>query len=122
MTFLTGLDNIIRTLYNALLRKTYPNSVPDKTINCPSFETIIATIKTVLIDGSRKGLSVLETANAVIFTLLQKNYFVYENPQMALQIGYIYLKRQNVTVNNYSVDKITNNSTLADIRALTATW
>ncbi|MDR2923737.1 MAG: hypothetical protein LBU85_10420 [Treponema sp.] len=122
MTFLTGLGNVIRILYNAILERICPNSVPGKTINCISYEIIVAAIKSVLIDGSRKGLSVLEIANAIILRLLQENFFVYENPQMALQIGYVYLKRQGVTVTHYSTDAITNASTLEDIRALTATW
>jgi len=122
MTFLTGLENIIRILYNAILERTYPNNVPDKTINCISYEIIVAAIKSILIDSQRQGSSVLETANAIIFMILQKNFFVYDNPQAALQIGYVYLKRQKVTVAHYSTDAITNDSTLEEIRALTATW
>jgi prophage maintenance system killer protein len=64
----------------------------------------------------------LDTANNIIYRLLQEKFFVYENHQAALQIGYIYLKRQGVKVTNYSVDAITDNSTLAEIRALTLTW
>jgi len=122
MTFLAELEKIIRTLYFAMLNRKYPESVNGKTLNCLSFEIIVAAIKSVLIDGSRKGSSVLEIANAMIFKLLQENFFMYDNPQAALQIGYVYLKRQGVTVNHYSVDAITNDSTLEEIRALTATW
>jgi len=122
MTFLAELENIIKILYHSLLNKNYPKSVNGKTLNCPSLKIIVAAIKSVLIDGSRTGSSALEIANAIILKLLQENFFVYENPQMALQIGYVYLKRQGVTVNHYSVDAITNNSTLEEIRALTATW
>ena len=122
MTFLAELEKIIRTLYFAMLKKIHPESVNGKTLNCPSFEIIVAAIKSVLIDGSRKGSSALEIANFIILKLLQENFYVYENPQMALQIGYVYLKRQGVTINHYSVDAITNNSTLEEIRALTATW
>jgi hypothetical protein len=122
MTFLAELEKIIRTLYFAMLNRKYPERVNSKTLNCPSFEIIIAAIKSVLIDGSRKGSSALEIANFIILKLLQENFFVYENPQAALQIAYVYLKRQGVTVNHYSVDAITNNSTLEEIRALTATW
>ena len=122
MTFLAGLENIIRTLYFALIKRKHPKSVNGKTLNCPSFEIIVAAIKSILIDGSRTGSSALEIANFIILKLLQKNFFVYENPQMALQIGYVYLKRQGVTIKHYSVDAITNNSTLEEIRALTATW
>jgi len=105
-----------------LLKKTHPEISHEKTINCGSFEIIITAIKSILIEGSNNGLTVLEIANAIIFKLIQRNFFVYENPQIALQIGYIYLKRQGVEINNYSLDAITNNSTLEDIRALTATW
>ena len=122
MTFVAGLENIIRTLYFAMLSRKYPEIVNSKTLNCPSFEIIVAVIKSVLIDGSRKGSSALETANFIILKLLQENFFVYENSQMALQIGYVYLKRQGVTIKHYSVDAITNKSALEDIRALTATW
>jgi len=122
MTFLANLENNIKLLYYTLLNKNYPKNVNGKTLNCPSFEMIVAVIKSVLIDGSRTGSGALEIANFIILKLLQENFFVYENPQMALQIGYVYLKRQGVTINHYSVDAITNNSTLEEIRALTATW
>jgi prophage maintenance system killer protein len=122
MTFLSELENIIETLYYTILKRTFPESIPDKTINCVSFGVIVASIKSVLIDGSREGLDVLEIANAIIFSLLKENFFVYENHQTALLIGYIYLKRQVVVIAHYSPDAVTNNSTLDDIRALTATW
>ena len=122
MTFLTELDTIIRALYFSLLKNIHMENAQDKTINCISFEIITATIKAKLIEGSNNGLTALEIANTIIFILLQKNYFIYKNPQMSLQIGYVYLKRQKVEINNYSLDAITNNSTLEDIRALTATW
>jgi len=122
MTFITELEKIIRTLYLALLKKGHKENTRDKTINCISFEIIISAIKSIIIEGSTRGLTVLEVANNLIFKLIQENFFVYENTQMALQIGYVYLKRQGVEIRKYSVDAITNNSTLEDIRALTATW
>ena len=81
MTFVAELEKIIRTLYFAMLNKKHPESVNGKTINCPSFEIIVAAIKLVLIDGSRKVSSALEIANAIIFKLLQENFFVYEIPR-----------------------------------------
>jgi len=41
---------------------------------------------------------------------------------MAALIGYIYLKRQGVVINNYSITGINNASTLDEIRILTASW
>jgi prophage maintenance system killer protein len=122
MTFITGLENTIRTLYFGIIIKKYPKGVPGKTINCDSFGKIVATIKSVLIESSKNGLAVLETANYIILKLLQEKFFVYENYQAALLIGYLYLKRQGVKVSNYSLDAITDNSTLDEIRALTNTW
>jgi prophage maintenance system killer protein len=122
MIFLAELEKIIRTLYIEMLNRTQSKNKNDNAINNISFEVIIASIKSVLIDGSNNGLDVLEIANAIILMILQKKFFVYENPQMALQIAYVYLKRQGVAVAHYSVDAITNDSTIEDIRALTATW
>jgi len=122
MTFVAGLENIIRTLYFEILNRKHLKSENGKTVSGPSYEKIVDAIKLVLIEGSRTGLSVLEIANFIILKLLQENFFVYENSQIALQIGYVYLKRQGVTIKHYSVDAITNNSTLEEIRALTATW
>jgi prophage maintenance system killer protein len=121
MTFIAELENIIRALYLAIINQKYPQGVHGKTIRV-TFGEMVVTIKSVLIDGSNRGLSVLDIANNIIYRLLQEKFFVHENPQAALQIGYVYLKRQGVTITNYSVDAITNNSTIADIQALTATW
>lgn len=122
MTFLTELEKIISILYLKMLNKKHYKNVYKKSINCASFEVIVMVIKSILIDCSNKGWNVLETANAIIYKLLQKNFFVYENPQMALQIGYVYLRRQGVAISHFSVDAITNDSTFDDVKALIVTW
>jgi prophage maintenance system killer protein len=122
MTFIAELENTVRALYLHIIIKKYPKGVTGKTLNCDSFRKIVATIKSVLIDCSNNGLAALETANNIIFKLLQEKFFAYENHQAALSIGYVYLKRQGVKVTNYSVDAITDNSTIEEIRALTITW
>jgi hypothetical protein len=121
MTFLKELENLIRTLYFAIINQKYPQGVPGKTVRV-TFGEMVVIIRSVLIDGLNRGLPVLDIANNIIHKLLQEKFFVYENPHVALLIGCIYLKRQGVSVINFSVDAITNNSTLEDIRALTATW
>jgi len=123
MTFPAELEKHVSSFYIKILEKTQrPKSGSGKTLNCDSFGKIIETVKLVLIESSNKGLGVLETANNLIFTLLQKNFFVYANHRMALLIGYFYLKRQGVSVSNFSLDAVTNQSTLDEIKAVTAAW
>jgi hypothetical protein len=122
MAFTDELESKIQAAYIAILKKKHSGTINGKTLNCNSFRKIAEEIKAVILDGSKYGLAVLEIANNIIFRLLKANFFVYENHEMATLLGYIYLKRQGVTINNYSLDGITNNSTLDDIRNLTASW
>jgi len=123
MSFPAELEKHVSSFYIRMLEKTQVlKNGPHKTLYCDSFGKIIETVKVVLIEGSNKGLAVLEIANNLIFTLLQKNFFVYANHRMALLIGYFYLKRQGVSVSNFSLDAVTNQSTLDEIKAVTAAW
>jgi len=125
MTFPAELEKYISSFYIRMLEKTQLlKNGPHKTLNCDSFGKIIETVKLVLIESSNKGLDVFGIANNLIFTLLQKNFFVYANHRMALLIGYFYLKRQglSVSVSNFSLDAVTNQSTLDEIKAVTAAW
>jgi prophage maintenance system killer protein len=122
MAFTGELESNIRAAYLKIIEKKHLGRTPGKTLNCDSFRKITEEIKSVMGEGLKTGLGVLEIANNIIFKILKENFFVYENHEMATLIGYIYLKRQGVTINNYSVDGITNNSTLEDVVALTKSW
>jgi hypothetical protein len=122
MTFLNELEVIIQSTYLKVLGRHHIRNINGKTLNCDSFQRIIAVIKNVLVVSSNNGLLAFETANNIIFKLLNDNLFIYENHEMAVLIGYIYLKRQGVKINNYTLDGITNKSTLDEIRIVTASW
>ena len=123
MAFFDELEGSIRASYLAVLRKKYSGkNIEGKYLNCDSFRKITEEVKKEIGTGLSSGSTVLEIANNIIFKILRANYFVYENHEMAALIGYLYLRRQNVTVNNYSVNSINNDSTLDDIRILTASW
>ena len=122
MTFINELEGIVQSTYSQVLAKHKIQNVAGKTLNCNSFLKITQAIKDELIISSKNGLIVLETANNIIFRLLKENYFKYENHEMAVLIGYVYLKRQGVTINNYTLDSINNNSTINEIRSVTISW
>ena len=122
MSFTDELENKIQAIYFAVLKKRHPAGVKGKTLNCDSFRKIVVELKSVIGNGLNTGLSVLEITNNIIFDIIDRNYFVYENLEMAALIGYIYLKRQGVTINNYSTNGIDDNSTLDDIKKITALW
>jgi hypothetical protein len=122
MSFTDVLVNNIQSVYHSVLKKRHPEGVKGKTLNCDSFLKIADGIKNVIGDGLNKGLGVFEITNNIIFDIINKNYFVYENIEMAALIGYIYLKRQDVTIKNYSMKGLNNNSTLDDIKKITDLW
>ena len=122
MTFINELEVIVQSTYSKVLAKHHIHNIIGKTLNCDSFLKITQAIKDELIISSNNGLIVLETANNIVLKLLKENYFKYENHEMAVLIGYVYLKRQGVTINNYTLDGINNNSTLNEIRNVTVSW
>jgi hypothetical protein len=122
MAFFDELEGNIRTAYAKLLQKKNVTGKVGKTLNCDSFGKIMKDIKSEMEDTSRCGYDVLETANRIIFRLLQSKYFVYENHKMSALIGYLYLRKMGVTLKHYTVNGITGSSTIDDIRALTVTW
>jgi hypothetical protein len=122
MAFTDDLESKIRAIYLSILKKRNLVSKGGKTLNCDSFRKIVEEVKYVIVDGQNNGLSAFEITNNIILKILNANFFVYENHEMAALIGYIYLKRQGVVINNYSLNGINNNSTLDEIRILTASW
>jgi len=130
MTFINELEVIVQSTYSKILAKHQIQNIIGKTLNCDSFLKITQAIKDELIISLNNGLTaletanniILETANNIIYRLLKENYFKYENHEMAVLIGYVYLKRQGVTINNYTLDGINNNSTLNEIRSVTVSW
>lgn len=67
-------------------------------------------------------MAALETANDIIHGLLKKNFFVYDNSEMAVIIGYIYLTKMGVSPIKYSLGGINEYSSIQDIRNITRTW
>jgi prophage maintenance system killer protein len=122
MAFTDELENKIQSVYYAILKKRALIGTGGKTLNCDSFRRIAEEVKSVIRDGLNAGESVLEISNNIIFKILKTNFFVYANHEMAALIGYIYLTRQGVKINHYSVNGLNNNSTIEDIRTLTASW
>lgn len=122
MTFTDELESKIQSIYLAVLNKRHITYRNGKTLTCNSFRIIAEEIKSVLIDGTAKGLGVTDISNNIINRILNCKYFIYENHEMAALIGYYYLKRQGVNVKNYSLDGLNNNSTLEQIAAITGTW
>jgi hypothetical protein len=120
MAFTDELESKIQSVYFAILKKK--PLISGKTLNCDSFRKIAEEVKSVIGDGLSAGESALEIANNIIFRILNANFFVYENNEMAALIGYIYLRRQGVEISHYSANGINSNSTLDDIRILTASW
>jgi hypothetical protein len=120
--FAEKLENNIYAAYAKILFKNHLQKIPGKTLNSNSYKRIAVEVTTVRDDGLQKKLADLEIANRIIHKLLLKNYFVHYNHEMAVLIGYLFLTMHGIEIHNYSVDAITNDSTLEDIRALTATW
>ena len=121
MAFTDDLEDKIRSTYWRILEKKHLGR-DGKTLTCDSFRKIVEEIKFTINEGLRNGLGVLELTNNIIFKILKDNYFVYENHQMAALIGYIYLKRQGVEIKNYTFNGINGNSTLDEIKIITASW
>jgi prophage maintenance system killer protein len=123
MAFIDDLENKIQAAYALLLNEVPPTQKSSKGLICDSYKTIARKITFDFIGSAHnQGLNVLQTANHIIFQLLNEKFFVHENHRMALFIGMLYLKNRGYAVNHYSIDSITNQSTLADISSLTATW
>jgi prophage maintenance system killer protein len=121
-SYVNDWESIIQAAYLKILEKRPMGKTNGKTLNCSSFRKIAEEIKSIMINSTKEGWDVFETANQIIFALLQSNFFVYENPQMAAWIGYIYLRKQGVAINRCSTKNITNNSSLDEIRTITASW
>jgi hypothetical protein len=122
MAFLDEIEAIIRTAYFEIVKKQSVISRQGKELNCDSFAYITKEIKSILIECNKNGLNVLETTNQLIYTLLKKNFFVYNNHVIATFIGYQYLKRMAEIKNKFSIDGINNYSTIDDISKHTITW
>jgi hypothetical protein len=120
--FAEKLEDKINTVYKRILIKNHLQKIPGKTLNCNSYRKIAFEVTIVRDEGLDKKLTDLEIANKIIHTLLLKKYFVHYNHEMSVLIGYLFLTMHGIEIHNYSVDAITNNSTLEDIRNLTATW
>jgi prophage maintenance system killer protein len=120
--FAEKLEGKIHAAYDKILIKKHLQKIPGKTLNCNSYKKIAVEVTAVRDEGLDKKLTDLEIANKIIHTLLLKKYFVHYNHEMAVLIGYLFLTMHGVEIHNYSVDAITNDSTLEDVRNLTAKW
>jgi len=127
MNFIEDLEDkleisIICT-YKKILEKKHLQKIPGgKTLNCNSCRKIASEIRITRDEGLEKKLSDLEIVNKIIFKLLIEKYFVHYNYKMALLIGYIFMTMHDIPVTSFSMGKITNDSTLDEIRILTASW
>ena len=122
MAFTDEMENKIQATYFAILNKKHRTGIKGKTLNCDSFRKIVEEIKNEMNIGLAKGANVLEITNSIIFNVIKGKYFVYENHEMAALIGYIYLNKQGVKVNDYAISGINNNSTFSDIEKITSLW
>jgi len=127
MIFIENLEDkmerkIIAAYRKILEKKHLLNISGSKTLNCSSYRKIASDITLARNEGLEKKLSDLEIVNTIIYKLLIGKYFVHYNYMMALLIGYIFMTMHSITVNNFSMGNITDDSTLDEIRALTASW
>jgi hypothetical protein len=122
MAFIDFLETKINAAYMRILSEKYHHQVNGKTLNCDSFHKIAIEVMTLINDAqSNEITTALGIANHIIFNLLKKDYFVYDNNIMSAFIGHLFLENRNVT-HRFSVGNITNTSTLSDITSLTARW
>jgi len=122
MVFLEEIENKIQAIYLKVLEKRHLRNLNGKTLNCQSFRKIAEEIKYVIRDGSNEGAGVIDIAGSIVLKVINENYFVHENHEMAALIGYIYLVRQNVKVKNYSIKGISNISTSDEIKNIITSW
>ena len=126
MIFIDNLEDMLEiniiAAYKKILGEKNLLKIPGKTLNCNSFRKIAADIIIIRNEGIKKKLPDLEIVNKIIFKLLIGKYFVHYNYKMALIIGYIFMIMHGMTVNNFSMGNINDDSTLDEIRALTASW
>jgi len=118
-------DKIHRAYFRKLesIQNRTPDGISGSTYrNCQSAWAIATAVKMIVKDGVKNHLSDLEITNNIIFELLNKKYFVYENTEMSVITGYIYLHSKGIQIQNYTFGNITENSSLEDIRQLTAAW
>jgi len=113
------LIDIIKGVYYEVLKKKYPYKSEEINVD---YQKIAKEIRDVIAKENIKGSKILEIASAIIYMLLQKNFFKYENHEVAALITYVYLKRKGNTVGKFSIKNLSNNSTLEDIQKLTESW
>ncbi|MDR2865584.1 MAG: hypothetical protein LBV68_08250 [Spirochaetaceae bacterium] len=88
-------------------------------INYPAIQR---RINLIIEDYLSKNYTPLDTANELIHKLLNLCFFEYDNHIFSLYIGYIYLKSMGIAHNTFTIDAITQVSSIANINSLTITW
>jgi prophage maintenance system killer protein len=122
MSFLDNLEDKIRAAYLKILGQKYPLQIKGKTLRCDSFRIIVIEVKRLINDAQSKGnTTVFEITNYIIFSLLQSDYFIYENHIMALFIGHLFLENRGAA-HKFSSGSINKHSTIEEIGALTSSW
>jgi hypothetical protein len=122
MAFIDNWEGKIRTAYLKILEHNYPLQIPGKTLRCDSFRIIVIEVTKLINDAQRKEITtVFEITNFIIFSLLQADYFLYENHRMASFIGHLFLENRGVA-HKFSPGNINKNSTIEEIKALTESW
>jgi hypothetical protein len=116
-----ALDLIIiaKRVYLGLLKEKHLENSKEMDID---YQKIAKEIMAVIAKESAKGAKILEFANAIIYMLLEKNFFKYENHKAAALIAYSYLKLKDNAIGKFSIGNLNNNSTIEDIQKLTESW
>ena len=122
MTFLDELENKINSAYFEIIKKQLPKLIKNKTLNCSSYSYITKEIRNILVDCNRQGLDVVNTTGIIIYELIKRNYFIYNNIAMSAFIGYQYYKKYSQANNKFSIGNINNTSTINEIIDLVITW
>jgi hypothetical protein len=120
MALTLDLIEIVKRVYLGILKEKHLNNLEEIDID---YQKIVKEIMAVITEEIAKGSKILEVANAIIYMLLKKNFFKYENHIAAVIIAYLYLKRGGNTINNpLSIGNLNNSSTLEDIQKFTESW
>jgi prophage maintenance system killer protein len=122
MSFFDWLEEKIRAAYLKLLETNHPSQIRGKTLNCDSFRKIANDVKIFINEAQTKGYTtVFQITNYIIISILNTNYFVYENNKMAIFIGHLYLQNRGVD-HIFKVGNISNSSTFEEIDKITSSW
>jgi hypothetical protein len=115
--------NKVRQFYEArILNIPVASRLPRILKEGINYPAIKRRIDLIIQDCLNKNNTPLDTANILIHQLLNLSFFEYNNPVFSLYVGYAYLESMGLVHNAFSIDAITQVSSITDINTLTATW